>query len=223
MKTNQGLQKDVQYAIEFEPLLHAAEIGVKVKDGIVTLTGSVDRYYKKMQAETAAKSVAGVNAVVEEIKVKYPGSFSKTDDEIAAEVVKALKDDRSVPNNQINVKVEDGWVTLEGELVWNYQKEAAKSAVANLMGVKGITNDLIIKSDTQDSLEKKRVEEAFRRNWAINGKDITVKASGTKITLTGTVNSLYKRDEAGSIAWQTPGVWSVDNKLVVENDYGLIE
>jgi len=223
MKTNQDLQKDVQDAIKWQPLLHAAEIGVTAKDGIVTLSGTVDAYYKKTEAETAAKGVAGVNAVVEEIKVKYPSSFSKTNNEIAAEVVKSLNDNWSVPNGKVTAKVEDGWVTLEGELAWNYQKEAAKSAIAKLMGVKGITNNITIKSDIHDALEKKRVEDAFRRHWSINAEDITVKAQGTKVTLTGTVTSLYQKDEAARIAWDTPGVWSVDNNLVVEYDYALID
>ncbi|MDA6071599.1 BON domain-containing protein [Flavobacterium sp. AC] len=223
MKTNQELQKDVQDAMKWQPSLHAAEIGVTVKDAIVTLTGTVDGYYKKTEAETAAKGVAGVNAVVEEINVKYPSNFLKTNNEIAAEVVKALKDDRSVPNNQINVKVEDGWVTLDGELAWHYQKDAAKSAVARLSGVKGITNDINIKSEAHDTLEKKRVEDAFTRHWSINAEDITVSVSGTKITLTGTVTSLYQKDEAARIAWDTPGVWSVENNLVVEYDYALID
>lgn len=223
MKTNQDLQKDVQDAITWQPLLHAAEIGVTVKDGVVTLRGTVDGYYKKMEAETAAKSVAGVNAVVEEITVKYPTAFSKTNNEIAAEVVKSLKENWSVPSGKVNAIVEDGWVILEGELAWNYQKEAAINAIAKLMGIKGITNNITIKSDVYDTLEKKLVEDGFKRNWAINEDDIKVQVSGTKVTLAGTVNSLYQKDEAERITWNTPGVWSVDNKLKVEYSYALIE
>jgi len=223
MKTNETLQKDVQEAIKFEPLLHAAEIGVTAKDGVVTLTGTVDGYYKKAEAENAAKNVAGVKAVVENIEIKYANGYSKTDNEIAVEILKALSDSWSVPNDKVKVKVESGWVTLDGELSWGYQRDAAKSAVNYLMGVKGVTSNIKIKAEIHDAIEKKHVENALERHWAIDAKDITVKASGTKVTLIGNVTSLYQKEEAGRIAWNTPGVWSVDNELEVEYDYSYID
>jgi osmotically-inducible protein OsmY len=223
MKTNEELQKDVQDAIKFEPLLHAAEIGVTAKDGIVSLTGIVDGYFKKLEAENAAKKVAGVKAVVENITIKYSSNFSKNDNEIAAEVIQSLKDSWSVPNDKVNVKVENGWVTLDGELPWSYQRDTAKSAVNYLMGVKGVTNNIKIKSEVHDEIEKKDVENALARHWSINANDITVKASGRKVTLTGNVTSLYQKEEAGHIAWNTPGVWSVDNKLEVEYNYSFVD
>ena len=223
MKTNEDLQRDVQNAIKWEPLLHAAEIGVTAKDGIVSLTGTVDSYAKKLEAEEAAKNVAGVKAVVEKIEITT-GSWGKTtDSEIATEVLNALKWDWQVPNEKIKVKVENGWITLSGELSWNYQKEAAKKSINNLKGVKGVTNNITIKSDTHDALEQKDVEDALDRNWSINTNDITVKVSGTKVTLAGTDSSWYQKDEAGRIAWKTPGIWSVDNELKVEYDYSLVE
>ncbi len=127
MKGNQELQTDVQNAIKWEPLLNAAEIGVTAKDGVVSLTGIVNSYAKKMQAENAAKKVIGVKALVEKIEVKFPNTWSKTDAELANEVLNGLKNNLSVPDEKIKVKVENGWITLEGELVWNYQKEAAKT------------------------------------------------------------------------------------------------
>lgn len=222
MKTNEELQKDVQDAIKFQPLLQAAEIGVIVKNGIVTLTGVVDGYFKKTEAENAAKNVVGVKAVVENITIKY-NNYSKTDSEIAEEVLKALNESWSVPKDKVQVKVENGWVTLEGELPWNYQREAAKSTINYLQGVKGIANHIKIKSEVQDAIEKKDVEKALERHWSINAEDIHVKAEGSKIILTGNVTSLYQKEEAGKIAWNTPGVWSVDNKLEVEYDYSYID
>ncbi|MBC5863079.1 BON domain-containing protein [Flavobacterium turcicum] len=222
MKTNEELQKDVQDAIKFQPLLQAAEIGVIVKNGIVTLTGVVDGYFKKTEAENAAKNVVGVKAVVENITIKY-NNYSKTDSEIAEEVLKALNESWSVPKDKVQVKVENGWVTLEGELPWNYQREAAKSTINYLQGVKGIANHIKIKSEVQDAIEKKDVEKALERHWSINADDIHVKAEGSKIILTGNVTSLYQKEEAGKIAWNTPGVWTVDNKLEVEYDYSYID
>jgi osmotically-inducible protein OsmY len=216
MKTNAEIQKDVQDAIEWEPLMQAAEIGVTVKDGVVTLTGTVDSYSKKSEAEEAAKSVAGVKAVVEKIDVKFHDSSArKNDNEIASEVVNALKWNWRIPSDKIKVKVEKGWVTLAGELPWNYQKEAARDAVKNLMGVTGVANDITIKSETQDNVEKKDIESGLRRNWSVNDEDITVKTSAHKVTLTGSVDSWYQKDEASRIAWNAPGVWTVDNELVV--------
>lgn len=196
--------------------MHAAEIGVTVKNGVVTLTGTVNGYGKKLEAEKAAKSVAGVKAVVEEIEVRFADSWNKSNNEIAAEVVKALDANLLIPADKIKVKVEDGRVALDGELQWNFQREAAKTAVKYLMGVKGVTDNITIKSETEDAIEKAGIVDALRRNWAIDDDEIVVTAAGHKATLTGTVNSLYQKDEAGRAAWNAPGVWIVDNKLAVE-------
>ena len=164
MKNNADLQTDVQNAIKWEPLLNAAEIGVTVKDGVVSLTGFVDSYAKKMEAENAAKKVIGVKALVENIEVKFSNSWSKTDLEIATEVLNALRANWSVPDAKVTVKVENGWVTLDGELHWNYQRESAKSAVNFLAGVKGVSNNIKIKSETHDAIEQKDVENALSRS-----------------------------------------------------------
>lgn len=223
MKNNFELQTDVQNAIRWEPFLYGAEIGVTAKDGVVSLTGEVDSYAKKMEAENAAKKVIGVKAIVEKIEVKFPTAWTKTNTEIANEVLTALKSNWSVPKDKVTVKVEDGWVTLGGELAWNYQREAAKSAVNFLTGVKGVTNAIKIKSETHDAIEQKDVENAIARSWSIDDNDIEVKVSGTTVTLNGTVNSWYQKEEAGRIAWNTPGIWHVENKLAVDYYYSLVD
>jgi osmotically-inducible protein OsmY len=216
MKTNENLQKDVQDAIKWEPLLHAAEIGVTVKDGVVTLTGIVDNHIKKTEAETAAKNVKGVKAVVEKIEIRYNSFWNdKSDLEIANAIISALKWNWNVPNDTIKIKVENGWVTLDGELAWNYQREAAKNAVKNLEGVKGIYNNIKINSDHTDTIEKEAIEKALSRNWSINDNDIEVKVKANEVTLAGVVSSYFQKDEAEKIAWNAPGVWSVNNELSV--------
>jgi len=223
MKNNQELQTDVQNAIKWEPLLNAAEIGVTVKDGIVSLTGIVDSYAKKMEAENAAKKVIGVKALVEKIEVKFPSSWSKTNVEIATEVLTALDSNWSVPKDKITVKVEDGWITLEGELPWNYQKEAAKSAVNYLIGVKGVTNNIKIKAESHDAIKQKDVEDAIGRSWSVDDSNIQVSVSGTTVTLTGTVHSWYQKEEAGRIAWNTLGIWHMKNELAVDYYYAFVD
>jgi osmotically-inducible protein OsmY len=217
MKNNSELQKDVQDAIRWEPLLNAAEIGVTVKDGVVTLTGIVDCYAKKLEAENAAKNVKGVKALVENIEVKYSNEWSKSNLEIAAEILNTFQTNALVPQDKVKVKVEDGWVTLDGMVNFNYERDAAKNTINYLKGVKGVTNNIIIKSETNDMIEQKEVEGALGRNWAINSEKIGIKVSGSKITMTGTVHSMYQKNEAGRVVWNTPGVWTVENELIVED------
>jgi len=223
MKTNSELQTDVQNAIKWEPLLSAAEIGVTAKDGVVSLTGIVDSYSIKLQAENAAKKVIGVKALVEKIEVKFSSSWSKTNVEIATEVLGALKSNWAIPKDKVTVKVEDGWVTLEGELPWNFQKEAAKKAINDLAGVKSVINNITIKSESNDAIEQKDIENAIARNWSINDNDIQVKVSGTTVTLSGTVFSWYQKEEAERIAWNTPGIWYVKNELAIDYKYAFVD
>ena len=222
MKTNEELQRDVQDAIKWEPQLHAAEIGVTAKDGVVTLMGTVDAYYKKIEAENAAKNVDGVKAVVEEIEIKY-SSNTKSDEDIANDALKALTDNWNVPQEKIQIKVEKGWVTLEGQVTWNYQKEAANKSVGHLTGVKGVTNRIKIKSEIQDEIEKKNIVKALESNWTLHSENIFVKVDGTTVTLTGAVSSLFQKDLAEKIVWKTPGIWCVKNQLVVQHKYAISE
>lgn len=215
MKSNETLQRDVLESIKWEPLLYAAKIGVIAKNGIVTLTGTVDSYAKKMEAETATKKVAGVKAIVEKIEIDY-GHFGKiTDDKIAEDILKEFKSNLTVPSNSIKVTVENGWVTLEGNVNWNYQREATKNSVTNLMGVRGISNNIKINPEIKEKVEKRAIEKAFQRNWAINYDEIDVDVYDNNVRLTGNVDSYYQKDEAERIAWNAPGVWSVNNDLEV--------
>jgi osmotically-inducible protein OsmY len=222
MKSNEQLQKEVMDALKWEPQLHAAEIGVIVHDGIVTLMGNVDNYNKKLAAESAAKEVAGVKAVVEKIEVKYAHSVRKTDEEIAALVLKSLQNHFNIPAERIKVEVEDAWVTLSGDVTWNYQKEAAKQAIEHIPGVKGVSNNITIRAVLKNELEKKLIEKALKRHWSINADDIQVTVVGNEVILTGKVTSMYQKEEASKIAWKTPGVWSVNNKLVVDYNYEFV-
>lgn len=222
MKNSSDLQRNVQKAIEWEPLLHATEIGVTVNGRVVSLTGVVDSYAKKMEAENVTKKVLGVKAIVQDIEVKVPGSWTKSNTEIANDVLVALKSNWSIPNDKINVKVEDGWVTLEGDLAWYYQKEAAKNAVCYLKGIKGITNNIKINPKTQNVIEQLDIQNAIDRSWIFDNSDIQVKVSGNTATLSGTIPSLYQKEMASLIAWNSPGIHDVDNKLEVVYYYELV-
>ena len=209
------MRTDVQDAISWEPLLKSAEISVSAKDGVITLTGTVDNFAKKSEAEDAAKNVNGVKEVINEIEIQFDANEKMGDNEISYEVLNALKWNLQVPRDKVHVKVEAGWVILEGELTWNYQKEAAKKSVSNLACVKGVINNISIISETKDQVEQKGIEKALARNWSIKDQDIHVGVADSRVTLNGIVHSLYQKNEAGRIAWNAPGVSEVNNELVI--------
>ncbi|RYZ21920.1 MAG: BON domain-containing protein [Chitinophagaceae bacterium] len=224
MKNNQALQQDVQEALAWEPLLKNTQLGVTAEGGIVTLTGTVDSFAKKIEAENTVKNVAGVKAVVEEIEVKFYSHLATRDDsEIASAIVTAFKWNIEIPEDKVQVRVEDGWVTLEGSLSWNYQKEAVQKAVKGLFGIRGVTNSIVIKVETQDEIEEKILLKALRRNASLDARKIAVEVLGTTITLSGTVISSYQKSEAGRLAWNTPGVEHVENAIVVEYENAFID
>lgn len=210
------LQHDVQNALKFEPLLHNAEIGVIVKDGIVTLTGTVDSYFKKTEAENATKKVGGVKAIVEKIEIKFFEWGKKNDAEIAKDAVYALNENWSFEADKIKVKVENGWVTLEGSLPWYYQKLDAGKTIQKIKGVMGVLNNILIYSDTKDKVEKEAIIKALVRNWSIDDANIVVHVTDNHVTLSGAVDSFYQKEEAGRIAWNAAGVTMVDNKLIIK-------
>jgi len=215
MDKNEQLQKDVQDAIMWEPLLNAAEIGVIAKDGVVTLTGVVDNYSKKIEAENAAKKVNGVKAVSENIKINFGTSDKMNDTEIATEILNVFKSNWEIPSELLKVQVENGWVTLDGDVSWNFEKDAAKKSIIHLPGISGVSNNIRIISAAKDIVEEKDIKAAFARNWSMADNEIHVTVVNNKVTLVGMVNSLYQKDEAERIAWNAPGVGGMDNQLVV--------
>lgn len=215
MKTNTDIQNRVQKALNWEPLLSGEEIGVQVDDGIVTLTGYTDSFAKKLKAEKTAKNVLGVKAVVEKIEVQFGVKNAVSDLRIAHEIVNAFQWNWELPNDAIGVVVENGWVTLEGTLEWNYQRETANAIVGNLLGVRGITNNIGIKTELKDAIEKKAIEQAISANWEINNNEITITVLDKKVTISGRVGTLYQKHQTEKIVWRTPGVWFVENNLEV--------
>ena len=216
MKTDIQIQADVQEELKWEPFLNASEIGVAVKNGIVTLSGRVDAYARKILAEKAAKRVAGVKAIAEDIQVGVSPVYRKTDTEIAEAVVNALKWHTAVEEEKIKIRVEDGVVRLEGEVEWDYQRINALKAIENLAGVRSVTNFIIVKPNLKATDIEQKISAAFIRNATIDAEKVMVEVVGTKVTLRGKVRSFAERDEAERAAWAAPGVMNVDNKLEIE-------
>ncbi len=220
MKTDTELQRDVMTELKWEPTIRAAEIGVSVKDGVVTLTGNVDSYAKKWAAERAAKRVYGVKAVAEEIKVSLPDPWKRTDEDIARSATNVLNWNVWVPSNRVKVMVQNGWITLTGDVDWSSEKEQAENAVRHLIGVVGVTNSITIKPPvpTVKAFEVKNgIEDALRRNarLLLAAEKIRVEISGSKVILHGSVGSWADYEEAEYAAYCAPGVSEVENKLAV--------
>lgn len=215
MKTDVEIKDDVLDELAWQPNIDETEIGVVVKDGIVTLTGTVDSYSKKLAAEKAVKSVKGVKAVAEDIEVKYVSSFKKNDTDIAKAAITALEWNSSVPHEKVFVKVDDGWVNLTGEVQWAYQKDAARSAVEKLLGVRGVNNLISIKQAVEPYQIKEKIKKALQRSAEIEAQNINVIVDGHNVKLRGKVHSLIEKDEARKAAYYAPGVYQVDNELEV--------
>ncbi|MEI8137526.1 MAG: BON domain-containing protein [Bacteroidota bacterium] len=216
MKTDLEIQKDVMAELEWEPSFNASEIGVAVKNGVVTLSGTLDSYFKKVAAEKAAKRVSGVKAVAEEIEVKLAGYGKRTDSEIAETVLNALKWHSAIKEDKIKVKGEAGIVTLEGEVDWEFQKNSAKLMIENLIGVRGICNNIKIALQVSSKDVKQKIDSALQRNASIDSEKIQVETIGSKVILTGKVRSWAEKDDAERAAWFAPGVNQIKNKLEIE-------
>ncbi len=213
-KTDAQIEKDIVNEINWDVSISSTSIDVSVKDGIATLRGSVPHYYEKSQAEIAAQRVGGVRAVVDEMTVNLMGSYEHSDEQLAEAALNALKWSYSAPKN-IMVTIEKGWVTLQGEADWDYQRIAAKTAVKQLMGVTGVTNKITIKSRSKPEDIKSRIEAAIKRAAESEGRNISVIVEGDRVTLQGNVHSFSEFEVARNAAWMAPGIMSVDNKLTI--------
>lgn len=216
MRTNIEIQKEVIDAIRWEPILNAAEIGVTVKQGIVTLSGQVETYSQKLAAEKAAKKVRGVKALAEDIQVGVSAFNKKTDAEIAEAILASLKWQTAVDEEQIKVQVEDGIARLQGEVDWTYQKIIAQTAVQHINGLRMLLNEITVKPRlTPDHLEQ-QISAAFERNALLDAGKITAQVIEGVVTLRGSVRSFTELEDAEAVVWAAPGVTQVKNQLDVE-------
>ena len=214
MKTDTQLQKDVMDEIKWEPSVTAAEIGVSVANGVVTLSGTVATYAEKWAVERAAERVQGVKGIAEEITIKLKGPHARTDAEIAEAAINAIKWHVWVPDD-IQVVVAQGWVTLKGEVNSQYQRTAAKDAVCFMSGVKGVSNDIILKTTVRASAVKDEIEKALVRHAKVDAGTVKVAVDGGTVTLSGSVRSWSEKNEAGTAAWKAQGVNAVKNDIAV--------
>ncbi len=215
MNADHKLKTDVLAELAWEPSIDADHIGVTAKDGVVTLTGHVATYWQKQAAETAAGRVQGVKALAEEIEIRLPLHFSRADDEIAAAALSRMSWDTSIPKDAVKVKVEKGYVTLNGEVDWHFQQEAARNAVRSLGGVTGVLNEISIKVRPNTTTIRDDIIHALHRSWFFDDNNIQVSADGGKVRLTGSVDSWMDRQTAFATAWAAPGTTSVENEIRV--------
>ena len=215
MRLDSEIKRDVEDELRWDPGISSDEIAVSVKSGVVALTGFAKSYGDKFEAEAAAKRVAGVTAVANDIEVRLPDIDQRPDPDIAGDVVTALKREMPVTAPHLKAIVKNGWVTLEGQVGWNFQRERAFRAAYRVMGVKGVTNTISVKPQAAPTEIKRKIEQAFKRSAEVDAQRITVEANGGDIVLKGTVRSWAERREAERAAWAAPGVHHVDDRLVV--------
>ena len=215
MKTDAEIKKDVEEELKWTPDLDPTDIAVTVKDGVVTLAGFVHTYVEKSVAEAAAKRVAGVVGVANDLEVRLRGVDERPDPEIARDAVAAIKRQLPVSHSQIKVVVKDGWITLEVQAEWNYQRQQAEEAVRNIKGIKGISNLIEVKPKVEPDEIKRKIQEALKRLAELDASQIYVEANGGEVILKGRVHSWFEREEAERAAWAAPGVYKVNDQIEV--------
>ena len=213
--TDKDLKQNVQSALDWEPSLDVTDIGLSIDQGAVTLRGKVGSYGEKIAAERAILRVYGVRAVANDLSVHLPAAFTRNDTEIAQAALQALNWNTTVPNGRVTLTVADGWVQVSGQLDWQYQKDAAARAVRDLMGVKGVTNHIVVKPHIPTMDVREKIEAAFTRSAEVDARRIRVLATGSKVILTGNVHSWLERQEAERAAWAAPGVTLVEDRITV--------
>lgn len=215
MRSDSDIKRDVEQELHWDPGIHSDDIAVAVKSGVVTLTGFTRSYSEKLEAEADAKRVLGVVGVANDIDVRLPEIDQRPDPEIARDVVVAIKTQLPYAADNIKAVVKNGYVTLEGDVEWYYQKVRAESSVRRIKGVKGVSNSIHIKPVAAPSEIRRKIEEAFRRSAEIDANHVTVEAIGGEVILRGTVRSWAERQEAERAAWAAPGVTKVDNRITI--------
>ena len=216
MKSDVTIQKEVMDQLRWEPFLNASQIGVSVHKGVVTLSGEVDSYAKKWTAEKAAKKVAGVRVIAEDIQVGLSPDYRKTDAEIGQAILDSLKWNTIIPEDRIKIRVEDGNVKLEGEVEWEYQRVQAKSAIENLTGVRSVANLITVKPIFTPKDIQEKINAAFQRSATIDSSRINTEVLGSKVKLRGKVRSFAEKEDAENAAWSAPGVQIVESTLEIE-------
>lgn len=217
IRSDEEIQHDVLAELAWEPRVQPNEIGVSVRDGVVTLTGWVDNYAKKWSAERAAHRVTRVRSVANDVEVRLPSSVERPDPELAVAAVRALEWDAFVPVQDLDVTVANGWIVLRGEVEWEYQRRAAEQAVGRLSGIRGVTNGISVRpreTPVSDEISD-RLQSALVRSVETDAEGIGVQTRGGVVVLVGTVRSWLEREEAERVAWSAPGVTRVDNHITV--------